>query len=43
MKGFDKHKKAIYNKLSSQDDEVDYEFDERNYNESNHTQPIQRK
>jgi hypothetical protein len=42
-KSFDKYKKSIYNRLSSEDDDIDYEFDERDYNESNHTQPIQRK
>jgi hypothetical protein len=42
-KSFDKYRKSIYNRLSSEDDDTDYELDERDYNESNHTQPIQRK
>jgi hypothetical protein len=44
VKGFDKHKKAIYNRLSSEDDDdIDYEPDEQINHEFNHTQPIQRK
>ena len=42
-KSFDKHRKSIYNRLSSEDDDSDYELDDRDYNESIHTQPIQRK
>jgi hypothetical protein len=39
----DKYKKSIYNSISSEDDDLDYEFDEPSDNESNHTKSIQRK
>lgn len=43
-KPIDKHRKAIYNSISSEDDDLDYEFDDRQDYESNrNTKFTQRK
>ena len=40
----DKHKKYIYNNVSSVDEDAEYDdFDDDEYYESNHTKSIQRK
>jgi len=42
-KAIDKYKKHIYNSVSSEDDDDDYDFDDSEHYESNHTKSIHRK